>query len=197
MMKPIFFSQSSFRTWLEKYHDTKDEVWVGMYHVKSGKMKISYKEAVDEALCFGWIDAVRKKCGPDCYMQRFTPRRKRSTWSIYNTKRVAELAKEKRMRASGLKVFKERDMARSGIYSFEQKKEPALDSAFEKKFSANRKAREYFQSKPPSYRKPAIHWVMSAKKEETRIKRLEELIRDSAKGTTIKPLTRNSWRTAV
>ncbi|MDQ4149810.1 MAG: YdeI/OmpD-associated family protein [Actinomycetota bacterium] len=189
-MEPIFFeSPEQWRSWLEKNHDREKEVWVGLYKKSSGKPSITWPEAVDEALCFGWIDGVRKSIDDDSYKNRFTPRRPRSNWSAINIKRVGELIAEGRMRPPGLKAFHERAEHRSGIYSYEQRGAAALDEAQEQQFRANAKAWEYFQERPASYRKAAIWWVVTAKKEETRARRLAQLIEDSANERTVPPLT--------
>jgi uncharacterized protein YdeI (YjbR/CyaY-like superfamily) len=147
---------------------------------------------VDEALCFGWIDSVRKGVDEQSYMNRFTPRKPRSTWSAVNIKRVEELTRLGRMHPAGLRAFEQRAEDRSGIYSFEQRHDVALDEASERQFRANEQAWAFFQAQAPSYRKAAIWWVTSAKKEETRRTRLARLIVDSEQGRTIPPLTRRT-----
>ncbi len=190
-MEVTFFETSSeFRTWLEEHHDTTQEVWVGFYKTSSGKPSITWPEAVDEALCFGWIDGIRKSIDDVSYTIRFTPRKSSSIWSSVNIKRVGELSKLGLMRPAGLKVFEERDQKKSGLYSYEQRKDSKLDPAYEKQLKANKKAWDFFQSQPASYQQPAIWWVMSAKQEETRLRRLATLIEDSEHGRTIPPLTR-------
>ena len=184
-MTPVFFaSPSAFRRWLQKNHDKESEVWIGMYKVSSSKKGITYKEALDEALCFGWIDGVRKKFDDESYVQRFTPRTAKSYWSLVNTKRVGELKKLGRMHASGLAAFERRDKAATARYSFERET-AALEPAAEKKFRANKAAWKYYESEAPWYRRLAVHYVASAKKPETRQRRLETLINDSAAGRRI------------
>ena len=179
MDKITFFkSQSDFRKWLEKNHNKAAELVVGFYKVGTGKKSIGYKESVDEALCFGWIDGVRRRIDDESYSIRFTPRRTGSIWSRANIKRAGELEKLGLMKEPGLKIFHSFDKKKTNRYSFEQKT-VTLSSEFEKQFKANKKAWEYFQSMPPSYRKPAMWWVMSAKQEETRIRRMNTLIADS------------------
>ena len=180
----FFKSQKDFRKWLEKNHSKVLELIVGFYKVNSGKQSISYQEALDEALCFGWIDGVRRNIDEVSYSIRFTPRRPKSYWSAVNTKRASELIKLGLMHSSGLKVFNERDKKKSEKYSFERKN-VKFDPDSEKRFKANKKAWAFFQSKPPSYQKPATWWIMSAKREETRLKRLAILIEDSEKGKSI------------
>jgi uncharacterized protein YdeI (YjbR/CyaY-like superfamily) len=184
-LKPVFFkSQSEFHKWLKKNSKKESELFVGFYKVGSGKQSISYKEAVDEALCFGWIDGIRNSIDNKSYMNRFTPRKPRSNWSNVNIQRVKELIKSGKMQPEGLQAFEKRDEKRSGVYSFERKN-PQLGKEFEKKFKANKKAWEFFNSKAPWYKRTSTHWVISAKKEETRLKRLETLINDSEKGRNI------------
>jgi len=179
-LKVRFFStQSLFRKWLAKNHARSVELWVGFHKKNSGKKSISYAEALDEALCFGWIDGVRKSVDENSYTIRFTPRKSKSIWSRVNTKRAEELAKLGRMKPSGREAFALRDPQRSGIYSFETSAR-TLDEVYETKFRAKKRAWEFFQNQPPGYRKLVIFWVMSAKKDETRLRRLEQLISDSA-----------------
>lgn len=186
-MEPIFFKkQSDFRAWLEKNHVKKNELIVGFYKVGSGKPSMSWSESVDEALCFGWIDAVRKSIDEERYQIRFTKRKQDSIWSAVNIKKMEELTKNGLMQPAGLAIFEFRKENKSNVYSHENA-EVKLSADFEKKFKANKKAWEYFQSLAPSYRKPSTNWVMSAKQEATQIKRLNELIADSAAGT-------NKWK---
>jgi len=190
-MNPLFFaSPSELRNWFEKHHETTQELWVGFYKTSSGKPSVTWPEAVDQALCFGWIDGVRKGIDDLSYTIRFTPRRPHSIWSSVNVKRVGELIKLGLMQPTGLKTFQERDQIKSGVYSYEQRKNSQLDPAYENQLRANKKAWEFFQSRPPSYQQPAIWWVMSARQEETRLKRLAILIECSEQGRTVPPLTR-------
>lgn len=184
-MKPIFFkSPTAFRKWLEQHHATAQELWVGFYKKASGKPSITWPESVDEALCFGWIDGIRKSVDDMSYMIRFTPRKSRSVWSAVNIKRVEELNRQERMQPTGLKAFDARLENKSGIYSYEQRG-VELEEPYGKKFKQNKGAWTFFQAQPASYRKAANWWVLSAKKEETRLKRLEKLIEDSAQGCRI------------
>jgi len=188
---PAFFATpAEFRTWLEAHHQDERELLVGFYKKGSGKPSITWPESVDEALCFGWIDGVRRSLGEDAYTIRFTPRQRRSFWSVVNIRRAGELIAEGRMRPAGLAAFEARTGERSGVYSFEQKDEPAFDAAQAQRFQADAKAWEFFQAQPPWYRRTATWWVVSAKKEETRAKRLATLIEDSAAGRPIKGLDR-------
>lgn len=190
-MNPIFFATpAEFRAWLEDNHDKQREVLVGFYKKGSGKPSISWPESVDEALCFGWIDGVRKGIDDESYVIRFTPRKPRGIWSTVNVNRVAELADLGRMRPAGLKAFEERAAERSGIYAYEQGDAVELGEAYERQFRDHASAWAFFQAQAAWYRRTAIWWVISAKKDETRVKRLATLIDDSARGRTIARLTR-------
>jgi uncharacterized protein YdeI (YjbR/CyaY-like superfamily) len=188
--EPRFFATpQEFRAWLEAHHDTVPELLVGFHKRSSGVPSITWPESVDQALCFGWIDGVRRGVDDSTYTIRFTPRKSASTWSAKNIARVAELTEMGLMHPAGLASFDRRTEARSGVYSFEQEK-IELGRAYEKRFRANRAAWRFFREQPASYRKPATWWVISAKKEETRLRRLETLIDDSANGRRIKQLAR-------
>jgi uncharacterized protein YdeI (YjbR/CyaY-like superfamily) len=190
-MKPTFFATAGeLREWLERNHATATELLVGFYKKGSAKPSITWQQLVDEELCFGWIDGVRKGIDEVSYANRITPRKPRSAWSTINIARAKELIKLGRMRPAGLKAFERRTDERSAIYSYEQRKNPSLDPEAEQSFRANSKARAFFQGQTPSYRRAAIWWVISAKREETRKKRLASLIQDSQNGRTIGPLTR-------
>lgn len=190
---PTFFATpAEFRAWLEARHDKAAELWVGFYKVGSGRPSITWPEAVDEALCFGWIDGVRKGIDDVSYTIRFTPRKPRSIWSAINIKRVEELTILGRMRPAGRKAFAERTEEKSGIYAYEQRNTPTLDEADERQFQANEQAWSFFQAQAAWYRRTAVWWVISAKKEETRRKRLAALISDSEHGRTIPSLTRRT-----
>src|SRR5436190_19039231 len=175
---PTFFSkQSDFRKWLQKNYKKETELLVGFYKVGSGKPSMTWSQSVDEALCFGWIDGVRKSIDKESYQIRFTQRKSTSIWSAINIKKIEELTKQGLMQPSGLASFEKRIEGKSKIYSYE-KDEVEFTRDFKKQFKANKKAWEYFQSLAPSYRKVSTHWVMSAKQESTKIKRLNELIAD-------------------
>jgi uncharacterized protein YdeI (YjbR/CyaY-like superfamily) len=181
-MKPRFFrTASDFRKWLERHHKTTPELLVGFHKKGSGKPSITWPESVDEALCFGWIDGVRRTIDDASYVIRFTPRRPRSNWSRINVKRAEELTKLGRMRPRGLAAFEARDPNPSGLYSYEQRKKyQTLAAPYEAKLKENKKAWAFFEAQPPGYRRTASLWVMSAKKEETRLRRLATLIDESA-----------------
>ena len=188
-MDIIFFeSPAAFRAWFEENHERARELWVGFYKTNSGKPSITWPEAVDQALCFGWIDGVRKSIDESSYKIRFTPRKPRSIWSSVNVKRVGQLMEMGLMQPAGLKAFQERDEEKSRLYSYERQ-DPRLDDAYEVKFRANTKAWDYFQSQALSYQKAATWWVMSAKSEDTRLKRLATLIEDSEQGKRLANLT--------
>jgi uncharacterized protein YdeI (YjbR/CyaY-like superfamily) len=189
-VKPAYFATpKQFRAWLDKNHASKTELVVGFYKKGSGKPSMTWPEAVDEALCFGWIDGVRHSIDDERYTNRFTPRKPRSNWSAINIKRAKELIEEGRMRPAGRKAFDARDEARSALYSYEQRNAAKFAPADERRFRADKDAWAFFQARAPSYRKAAIWWVTSAKRPETRNKRLDQLIADSRRGRTVAPLT--------
>lgn len=174
---PQFFpTPAAFRAWLKKHHQTADELIVGFYKKGSGKPSIDWPQSVDEALCFGWIDGIRRSLGDDAYTIRFTPRRKGSNWSAINIARMAELTKLKRVQPAGLAAFALREEAKSRIYHYEQKDEPVFDPALATTFKANKKAWAFFCGLPPAYRKGETRWVHSAKQETTRLRRLDKLM---------------------
>jgi uncharacterized protein YdeI (YjbR/CyaY-like superfamily) len=182
---PTFFKTSGeFRRWLAKNHATQNELWLGMYKKATGKGGITYKEALDEALCYGWIDGVRKSLDTESFVQRFTPRKAKSYWSAVNTRRANELIAEKRMAPPGLKAFEARDRELTARYSFEREA-PSFDASQLKAFRANRKAWEFFEQQPPGYRRLATFYVTSAKRPETRAQRLDRVISTSAAGKRI------------
>ncbi len=176
-MPPKFFPKASdFRKWLKAHHDKEKEISVGFYKVNSGKPSMTWSEAVDEALCFGWIDGIRKSIDKESYTNRFTPRRPRSNWSAININKVNQLIKEGRMQKAGLEVFEKRDKSKSMVYSFENAPK-TLSAPYAKQFKANKKAWIFFTTQAPSYQKVIIYWIMTAKQEKTRITRLEKAIR--------------------
>ena len=178
-MKPTFFSnQFEFRKWLSENHKKKSELLVGYYKVKSGKPSMTWSQSVDEALCFGWIDGIRKSLDADSYCIRFTPRRLTSIWSAVNIDKVKKLTRQGLMQPVGLEIFRKRNKEKSRIYSFE-KGMPKLASLYESKFKQNKKAWEFFTAQAPSYQKVIINWIMTAKQEKTRLSRLEKTIVES------------------
>jgi uncharacterized protein YdeI (YjbR/CyaY-like superfamily) len=175
--KPQFFpTPSAWRAWLKKHHAETTELWVGLYKRESGRPSITWPEAVDGALCFGWIDGLRKSIDDISYKIRFTPRKPGSIWSAVNVKRAAVLSTSGLMHPAGLAAFKERDGKRSEIYSYEQRKKAQLPPAYEETFRSYPSAWKFFHAQPPGYQRICSWWVISAKKEETRMKRLAGLI---------------------
>lgn len=190
-MKPTFFAKpSDFRKWLEKNHEKEPELLVGFYKVGSEKPSITWPESVDEALCFGWIDGVRKSIDDESYSIRFTPRKPKSIWSAVNIKKMEVLKKAGLLKPAGIAAFEKREEKKSKIYSYEKKPE-VLSPEFKQQLESNKKAFTFFNTLSPSVQKVCIHWVMSAKQEKTRKSRMETLIRDSAAGRKIKPLSYN------
>jgi len=184
--RPTFFATpAQFRAWLARHHATGKELLVGFYKTGSGKPSMTWPQSVDEALCFGWIDGVRRSLGDDVYTIRFTPRKTTSIWSAINVAKVAALTKKGKMREAGLRAFATRTAAKTGVYSFERNDAAKLTASQEKTLRANRKAATFFDAQPPWYQRTAIHWVISAKREETRARRLGQLIADSAAGKRI------------
>lgn len=194
-MEPIFFeTPADFRAWLEEHHADRSELLVGFHKKGTGRPSLTWPESVDQALCFGWIDGVRRSLDEHSYTIRFTPRKARSTWSAINIRRAGELIEAGLMAPAGLAALERRSDDRSRIYAYEQRAQAKLDPAAEKEFRANRKAWAFFSEQAPWYRRNATYWVISAKKEETRRKRLRTLIEDSAAGRTLRHLTRPAKR---
>ncbi len=182
-MKPVFFATpAEFRAWLQRHHSTAEELIVGFYRKDSGKPSITWSEAVDEALCFGWIDGIRSKHSAIAYSNRFTPRRPQSNWSDINIAKVAQLTSEGRMQPAGMAAYAKRTEAKSRVYTYELEGMPEFPPAFAKKFKANKKAWAFFQGQPPFYRKLSTRWVIGAKQEATRLRRLDSLIVISESG---------------
>ena len=184
-MEPTFFATpAEMRAWLAGHHAAEKELLVGFRKVGSGQPGVTWPEAVDEALCFGWIDGVRRRVDDAIYTIRFTPRRKGSIWSAVNIRRVAALQAAGRMEAAGLTAFAARQENKSGIYAYENR--PAeLPSAYLEALQANPAARAFFEAQPPSYRRTAVWQIVSAKQEATRQKRLAKLIAGCAAGRRI------------
>jgi uncharacterized protein YdeI (YjbR/CyaY-like superfamily) len=189
-VEPTFFATpAQFRVWLEEHHESASELLVGYYKKRSGRPSITWPESVDQALCFGWIDGVRRSLGDEAYTIRFTPRKPRSTWSAVNVARMQELVAEGLVHPAGQAAFARRRDDRTAIYSYEQRRKARLPAEYQQRLRANAAAAEYFDSRPPWYRRTAIHWVISAKREATRERRLAQLIEDSAAGRTLRQLT--------
>jgi uncharacterized protein YdeI (YjbR/CyaY-like superfamily) len=176
-----FKSAGSFRRWLNTNHATMQELWVGFYKKASRHPSINWPQSVDEALCFGWIDGVRKSIDEMRYIIRFTPRRRKSIWSAVNIKRARELNEKGLMEPPGLAAYNARKENKSGIYSYEQRS-ATLDARYDKKLRQNKAAWDFFYAQPPSYRKTVGWWVVSAKQEATRLKRVQKLMEESARG---------------
>jgi len=188
-MTPTFFATpKDFRKWLQKNNAKETELLVGFYKVSSGKPSITWPQSVDEALCFGWIDGVRKNVDEESYCIRFTPRKPGSIWSAINIRKIEELTAQRLMQPAGLEAYSKRKESKSKIYSYE--KEPVgLGKQYEKIFKANKKAWKFFTNQPAWYQRVAVHRVMSAKQEATQLKRLEQLIKDSEEEKRIKELS--------
>jgi uncharacterized protein YdeI (YjbR/CyaY-like superfamily) len=191
-MKPTYFpTPADFREWLEANHAKAKELLVGFHKKGSGRPSLTWPESVDEALCFGWIDGVRRSLGETSYTIRFTPRRPTSIWSDVNVARVKDLERRGRLRPAGRRAFAARRAEKTGVYAFEQKEPARLSKEQEAALRANRKAAAFFDAQPPWYRRTATHWIVRAKRRETRERRLARLIEDSAAGRTLGYLTRS------
>jgi uncharacterized protein YdeI (YjbR/CyaY-like superfamily) len=189
-MEPTFFTTpEEFRGWLEEHHADEPELLVGFHKKGSGRPSMTWPESVDQALRFGWIDGVRRSLGEESYTIRFTPRKPTSTWSAVNIKRAKELIDEGLMHPAGLEAFERRRDDRSAIYAYERRQDAKLDPEAERAFRANERAWAFFSEQAPWYRRNATHWVTSAKREDTRRRRLETLIADSTAGRRLRHLT--------
>ena len=185
----FFPRPEDLRTWLAEHHDSARELWAGFHKKGSGRPSVTWPESVDEALCFGWIDGVRKRLDETSYAIRFTPRKPGSTWSAVNVRRVEALTAEGRMRPAGVAAYEARHPERTGVYTYERDR-AALDGESERRFRAEPAAWAFFSAQPPGYRRTAIGWVVSAKREETRRRRLDRLVADSAAGRRLGLLAR-------
>ena len=195
LQEPTFFATpDELRAWLAEHHEARDELWVGFHKKATGRASVTWQQAVDQALCFGWIDGVRKSLGDESYKIRFTPRKSRSTWSAINVRRYGELLAAGLVAPAGVAAFERRAEDRTAIYSYENRDKAVFEDEQEGRFRADAAAWEWFQAQPPSYRRTATYWVVSAKRPETRERRLTRLIEDSAAGRTIPPLTRPGSR---
>lgn len=184
-MKPLFFkTQDEFREWLDKNHQSETEVWVGYYKAGTGKQCMSYSESVDQALCFGWIDGIRKSVDAESYCNRFTPRKPKSKWSAVNIAKVKELTRLGLMEPAGLAAYSYCREENSKVYSFENP-EKTLPVEFEAIFAQNHAAWEFFRKQPPSYKKMAVHWIFDAKQDKTRLARLSKIIEASENQTRL------------
>jgi uncharacterized protein YdeI (YjbR/CyaY-like superfamily) len=193
-MKAKFFrTPADFRAWLEERHARSSELLVGFYKRESGKPSITWHESVGEALCFGWIDGVRRRVDEMSYTVRFTPRKPGSTWSTVNIERVKTLAAEGRMQPAGSRAYQARRSNKSGVYSYEQRPEQ-LVPPYAGMLARHPAAKKFFSAQAPSYRRAAIWWVISAKQEETRLRRAGTLIELSAQGKWIPQFLRKPSR---
>jgi uncharacterized protein YdeI (YjbR/CyaY-like superfamily) len=186
---PRFFATpADFRAWLAEHHETETELLVGFYKKGSGRPSITWPESVDEALCFGWIDGVRRRVDDEAYSIRFTPRKRSSIWSTVNVRRMGELVAAGLVAPAGLRAFEARREDRSGVYGHERATPAELEPDQQRRLEADAEAWAWFSAQAPSYRRTAIHWVVSAKRAETRERRLATLIEDSRAGVKVKPL---------
>jgi uncharacterized protein YdeI (YjbR/CyaY-like superfamily) len=191
-MKPRFFrTAADFRRWLEQHAAQSTALLVGYHKVGSGKPGMTWSQSVDQALCFGWIDGVRRNLDATRYTIRFTPRKPRSIWSEINIARVAQLRKQGHMQPAGLAAFEARRANRSGVYSYEQRPDD-LPEPYSTQLRRAPRAFEFFAAQAPSYRRAAIWWVISAKQEATRLRRLDILSADSENGRRIKQFIRRA-----
>lgn len=183
-----FESPDAFRAWLDEHHETRDVLWVGYWKKATGRLSVTWPESVDVALCFGWIDGLRKKIDDEAYTIRFTPRRPGSTWSRRNIERYEAMEAAGLVRPPGEAAWTARTEDNSSLYSYEQDERPSLPEAYEERLRAHAAAWADWQSRPPGYRRTVAHWITSARREETRKRRLDALIEDSAAGRKVKPL---------
>jgi len=190
-MEPVFFATpDELRAWFDEHHETAPELVVGYYKKVAGKPGVKHSQAVDQALCYGWIDSVGHRIDDERYQVRFTPRRPGSVWSAVNVAKVAELTAQGLIRPAGLRAFEQRRADRVATYSYEQPEGVELDGEQAARLKAVPDAWEWYARQPSSYRKAAAHWVTSAKRADTRQRRLEQLITDSAAGRPVPPLSR-------
>jgi uncharacterized protein YdeI (YjbR/CyaY-like superfamily) len=188
-VEPRFFATpDEFRAWLAEHHETAGELLVGFHKKGSGRPSMTWPESVDQALCFGWIDGIRRRIDDDAYSIRFTPRKRTSTWSTVNVRRMGELIEAGLVAPMGLAAFEARREDRSGIYGHERATPAELEADQQRRLEADAEAWAWFSAQAPSYRRTAIHWVVSAKRPETRERRLAALIEDSRAGVKVKPL---------
>jgi uncharacterized protein YdeI (YjbR/CyaY-like superfamily) len=186
-MEPLFFSsQAALRAWFEQHHETETELLVGYYKTATGKESITWSQSVDEALCFGWIDGIRRSINGEAYCIRFTPRKPGSNWSAVNIRKAEEMTERGLMHPAGIRAFSARKDKHSTVYSYESTRETALDEPMVNHFKQHTLAWEYFQAQSPFYRKITVRWIVSAKQEITRLRRLKELIASCEAGEWIK-----------
>jgi uncharacterized protein YdeI (YjbR/CyaY-like superfamily) len=186
----FFATPADLRRWFSRHAGRGGELWVGFHKKGTGKPSVDWSQSVDQALCFGWIDGVRKSLGADSYMIRFTPRKAGSHWSSVNIRKVAELTRTGQMKPAGQQAFAARSQAKSGRYSYEQRHQAKLEPAQERQFKTNAGAWKYFQAQPPWYQRITTFWIASAVQPATRTRRLEQLIARSAAGEWLPGLQR-------
>ena len=190
-MEPVFFADAGeLRAWFVERHADAPELVVGYFKKHTGRPTVRHTEAIEQALCFGWIDSIGRRIDDERYQVRFTPRRKGSVWSAVNIAKVAELSAAGLMHPAGQHAFETRKPERVAVYSYEQPTDAVLDEQQTARFEGAEAAWKWFSAQPASYRRAAVHWVVSAKREDTRDRRLTQLITDSAAGRTVPPLTR-------
>ncbi|MEU8231163.1 YdeI/OmpD-associated family protein [Actinoplanes sp. NPDC048967] len=190
-MEPVFFADAAeLRAWFLEHHCDAPELLVGYYKKHTGRPTVQHTEAIEQALCFGWIDSIARRIDDERYQVRFTPRREGSVWSAVNVAKIAELTAAGRMHPAGLHAFESRQPGRVAAYSYEQPADAVLDAEQTARFEGEEAAWKWFSAQPASYRRAAVHWVVGAKRPETRQRRLDQLITDSAAGRTVPPLTR-------
>jgi uncharacterized protein YdeI (YjbR/CyaY-like superfamily) len=189
MSTALFFDTAAdLRAWFEQHHETAPELFVGYWKKTSGRRGVTHPEAIEQALCFGWIDSIGRSIDEQRHQVRFTPRRKGSKWSAINIAKIAELTERGLMHPAGLRAFEARDPAKQAGYSYEQAAAATLDEEQTARFRAEPGAWEWFSAQSPSYRRTAAHWVVSAKRQDTRDRRLAQLIDHSAAGRKVPPL---------
>lgn len=184
----FFKDQAALRNWFLKNHLKEKEMLLAYYKKSTKKESVNWSQSVDEALCFGWIDGIRRKVDEEVYTIRFTPRKARSHWSAVNIKKIELLKKGGLMYPAGLEAFAKMDPKNSKLAAFEKKNIPQLDKTFEEQIKANKKAWDFFSNLAPSYKKTTINWLMTAKREETKLRRLKVLIESSEQGLKIPSL---------
>lgn len=184
----FFDSAAELREWFEQHHESAPELFVGYWKKGSGRTGVTHPEAIEQALCFGWIDSISRSLDERRYRVRFTPRRRGSVWSAVNVAKIAELTERGLMRPAGLRAFEQRKPDRVAVYSYEQPDGVALEEGQAARLRADPRAWEWFSAQTPSYRRSAVHWVVSAKRADTRERRLAQLISDSAAGRKVPPL---------
>lgn len=190
-MKPVFFATpEELAAWLEEHHETEDELWVGLYKKGTGKPSVTWPQVVEQVLRFGWIDGVRRGIDEQSYANRITPRRAGSNWSAINVAKVEELKARGLMKPAGLRAYEARRADRTGVYSFERREAAQLPAEFEQRFRAEPNAWAWWEGRPPGYRRTATHWVVSAKRPETRERRLAQLIECCGLQRKVPPLAR-------